>query len=75
MWVGEVGVVVERIIQSENKIIKNQIFNLGNTNANKKKKDIAEIINKFIPELDIKYQGQDQDLRRPIELIFKNRKI
>ena len=62
--VGEVGVVVERIIQSENKIIKNQIFNLGNTNANKKKKDIAEIIkNKFIPELDIKYQGQDQDLR------------
>ena len=63
MWVGEVGVVVERIIQSENKIIKNQIFNLGNTNANKKK-DIAEIIkNKFIPELDIKYQGQDQDLR------------
>ncbi len=64
MWVGEVGVIVERIIKSENKIIKNQIFNLGNTNANKKKKDIAEIIkNQFIPELDIKYHGQDQDLR------------
>ena len=30
--------IVERIIKSENKIIKNQIFNLGNTNANKKKR-------------------------------------
>ena len=38
MWVGEVGRVVDIILQSKEEFIKNQIFNLGNTNANRKKK-------------------------------------
>ena len=64
MWVGEVGRIVEKIINADEKVIKNQIFNLGNTDANKKKKDIAEIIKKnYLPNLNIKYLGKDQDLR------------
>ena len=64
MWVGEVGRIVDIILRSETSLIKNQIFNLGNTNANKKKKEIAEIIKeKFLPEIPIQYSGQDQDLR------------
>lgn len=64
MWVGEVGRIVDIILRSETSLIKNQIFNLGNTDANKKKKEIAEIIKeKFLPEIPIQYSGQDQDLR------------
>lgn len=64
MWVGEVGRVVDIILNSEKNLIKNEIFNLGNTSANLKKKEIAEIIkNKFIPDLNLKFRGEDQDLR------------
>ena len=41
-----------------------EIFNLGNTNANMKKREIAEIIkNKFLPNVNLEYSGEDQDLR------------
>jgi len=64
MWVGEVGRVVDTIFTAELKLIKNQIFNLGNTNANMQKKEIAEIIKKeFLPNISIEYSGMDQDLR------------
>jgi nucleoside-diphosphate-sugar epimerase len=64
MWVGEVGRIVDIIFNSEIELIKNEVFNLGNTNANMKKKEIAEIIkNKFLPNIDLKYRGEDQDLR------------
>ncbi len=64
MWVGEVGRIVDIILQSEIGLVKNEIFNLGNTNANMKKKEIAEIIkNKFLPNVNLKYSGEDQDLR------------
>ena len=64
MWVGEVGRIVDIILKSEISLIKNEIFNLGNTNANMKKKEIAEIIkNKFLPNVNLKYSGEDQDLR------------
>ena len=44
-------------------MIKNQVFNLGNTNANKKK-EVAEIIKeKFLPEIKLNYIGKDEDLR------------
>jgi nucleoside-diphosphate-sugar epimerase len=64
MWVGEVGRVVDAIFSAELGLIKNQVFNLGNTNANKKKKEVAEIIKeKFLPEIKLKYTGKDEDLR------------
>ena len=64
MWVGEFGRSIDKILSSDLKLIKNQIFNLGNTKGNRKKKEIAEIIKKnFIPELKIKYSGNDKDLR------------
>jgi nucleoside-diphosphate-sugar epimerase len=64
MWVGEVGRIVDIILKSESKLIKNEIFNLGNTNANMKKREIAEIIkNKFLPNVNLEYSGEDQDLR------------
>ena len=64
MWVGEVGRVVDIILQSKEEFIKNQIFNLGNTNANRKKKEIAEIIKKdFLPGIKLNYSGKDKYLR------------
>jgi nucleoside-diphosphate-sugar epimerase len=64
MWVGEVGRIVDIILKSEISLVKNEIFNLGNTHANMKKKEIAEIIkNKFLPNVNLKYSGEDQDLR------------
>ncbi len=64
MWVGEFGRAIDKIFSSDLKLVKNQIFNLGNTKDNRKKAEVAEIIKeKFIPNLKIKYSGQDQDLR------------
>ena len=64
MWVGEVGRVIDKILSADLKLIKNQIFNLGTTDGNKRKIDIAEIIKKkYIPELEIKRSGRDEDLR------------
>ncbi len=64
MWVGEVGRIVDIILKSEISLVKNEIFNLGNTHANMKKKEIAEIIkNKFLPNINLKYSGEDKDLR------------
>ena len=64
MWVGEVGRVIDKILSADLKLIKNQIFNLGTTDGNKRKIDIAEIIKKkYIPELEIKRLGKDEDLR------------
>ena len=64
MWVGEVGRVIDKILSADLKLVKNQIFNLGNTKDNRKKSEIADIIKKnFIPELKINYSGDDQDLR------------
>ena len=64
MWVGEVGRAIHEIFSCDLKLVKNQVFNLGNTRENRKKREVAEIIkNKFLPQLEIKYSGQDQDLR------------
>ena len=64
MWVGEAGRAVEKVLSANKEIIHNQVFNLGNTENNVKKKEIAEIIkSKFMPDLDIQYQNEDEDLR------------
>lgn len=64
MWIGEVGRVIDKILSSDIKLIENQIFNLGTLDGNKRKIDIAEIIKKnYIPDLEIKRLGKDQDLR------------
>lgn len=64
MWVGEAGRAIDAIFKSDEKNIKNQIFNLGNTKDNRQKSEVAKIIKeKFLPDLKISYLGEDQDLR------------
>ena len=60
----EIFIIDSHSNDTTHSIVKNEIFNMGNTNANKKKKEIGEIIKKnFLPDLKIKYLGKDQDLR------------
>ena len=64
MWVGEAGRAVEKVLSCDISLIKNEVFNLGNTINNIKKKDIANIIKeKFINDLEIINQENDPDLR------------
>ena len=64
MWVGEAGRAVEKILTCKLDLIKNEIFNLGNTINNIKKIEIANIIKKkFIPELEVIQNENDPDLR------------
>jgi nucleoside-diphosphate-sugar epimerase len=64
MWVGEVGRVVDLILRSELKLIKNEVFNLGNTDNNFTKSEVAERIkSKLLDNLEVEYEGQDKDLR------------
>ncbi len=64
MWVGEAGRAIDTILRSNENLIKNQIFNLGNTKDNLQKSEVGKIIKeKFIKDPKISYLGQDQDLR------------
>ena len=64
MWVGEAGRAVEKALSSKKELVHNQIFNLGNTENNVRKKEIAEIIkDRFINNLEINYADEDPDLR------------
>ena len=64
MWVGEAGRAVDKILSCDLELIKNQVFNLGNTVNNIKKRDIAEIIkDNLIPDLEISHNEEDPDLR------------
>ena len=61
---GEAGRASDTILKAEDKLIKNEIFNLGNTKDNLQKSEVGKIIKeKFIKDLKISYLGQDQDLR------------
>ena len=64
MWVGEAGRAVEKILSCDISLVKNEVFNLGNTVNNVKKKEIANIIKeKFLPDLEIINNEDDPDLR------------
>ena len=64
MWVGDAARAVEVVLRVDESLVRNQIFNMGNTNANYRKSEIAEIIkNNFLPNLKLEYEGKDEDLR------------
>lgn len=64
IWVGDAARVVEIVLKADKLLVGNQIFNMGNIEANYRKSKIAEIIKyKYIPDLELEYEGEDQDLR------------
>ena len=64
MWVGEPAHVFYLTLNSEEKNIKSQVFNLGSNNENFQKIQIAEIIkNNFEKNLNIEIVNDDPDLR------------
>ena len=64
MWVGDAARAVEKVLSADESIVKNQVFNVGNTDTNFRKYEIAEIIkNNYLPDLKVEFGGEDQDLR------------
>ena len=64
MWVGDAGRAIEKVLISEKELICNEIFNMGNSENNFQKKEIANIIkDKFLPNLKIISHKEDSDLR------------
>ena len=64
MWVGDAGKAVEMALRADEPLVRSEVFNLGATEANYRKREIGEIIKtQFIPDLELDYGGTDQDLR------------
>ena len=64
MWVGEAGQAIKLALCADESLVRNEIFNLGATEANYRKSEIGEIIkNKYMPDLELSYGGTDQDVR------------
>ena len=64
MWVGDAGRAIEKVLISKKELIYNEIFNMGNTESNFQKIEIANIIkNKFLQNLKIISHKEDSDLR------------
>ena len=64
MWVGEPARIFKIILETDQKLIKSQIFNLGSDNENLQKINIAECLkNNFFPQLNIEVTDKDPDLR------------
>ena len=64
MWVGDAARAVEKVLNAEDSIVKNEIFNMGNTESNYKKSEIAEKIKfNFLHSLNLIFAGEDVDLR------------
>ena len=64
MWVGEPARIFKIVLETNQKLIKSQIFNLGSDNENFKKINIAECLkNNYFPNLDIQVTDKDPDLR------------
>ena len=67
MWVGDAARAVQMVLSAEDSIVKNEIFNMGNTDSNYKKREIAEKIkSNFLDSLNLIFAGEDEDLRRYI---------
>ena len=79
----DISRAIEIILNTEEEIVKGEIFNVGSTNENYKMKTIGDIIKEVIPDISIEIVKQIQDRRsykvsfKKIEetLKFKNKKI
>ena len=64
MWVGEPARIFKLVLETDQKLIKSQIFNLGSDNENFQKIHIAECLKEnFFPNLNIQVTDKDPDLR------------
>jgi len=55
--------LIEIIINSENKLVNNEVFNAGSDENNYTKRQIVNLILKYIPDSNIKFQEHGQDPR------------
>jgi nucleoside-diphosphate-sugar epimerase len=63
MWVGDAGKAIRLALLAPSKAVHNQIFNLGQTEGNYRKREIGDALVRFVPDLEVKYEGIDRDLR------------
>ena len=63
MWVGEPARVYKKIIENENANFRSQIFNLGYNEENYEKIEIANLVKKIFPNINIEIIEKDLDLR------------
>lgn len=64
MWVGDAAKAVELALRAEHSAVRNEVFNVGATEANYRKGEIGEIVQKRAPtSMNLEYEGTDKDLR------------
>ena len=64
IWVGDPAQAIELALKAEDSIIRDEVFNLGDSESNYRKGEIGEIIKeKFIPSLELEYRNTDSDTR------------
>lgn len=64
VWVGDAGQAVELALRADASLVRNEVFNLGATEANYRKAEIGEIIKRqFIHDLELDFGGSDKDAR------------
>ena len=63
MWVGDAGRAIVATVHAEERVIRNQVFTLGGTDANYRKREIGEILKARLPDLDLTCSASDADVR------------
>lgn len=64
IWVGDPAQAIELALKAQDDVVRGQVFNLGGTACNYRKREIGEILKKkFIPDLNLTFGGLDKDLR------------
>ncbi len=62
-WVGDAGRAINLIVNSEEEIVKNQIYNCGNNSENYQIKNIGEIVASEFEDVEISYDSSFRDAR------------
>ena len=62
-WVGDAGRAISLIVNSEEEIVKNQIYNCGNNSENYQIKNIGEIVASEFEDVEISYDSSFRDAR------------
>lgn len=62
-WVGDAGRAINLIVNSEEEIVKNQIYNCGNNSENYQIKNIGEIVASEFKDVEISYDSSFRDAR------------
>ena len=62
-WVGDAGRAINLIINTDEEIVKNQIYNCGNDSENYQIKNIGEIVASEFEDIEISYDSSFRDAR------------